>query len=299
MPVGGNNKGRLKTIRQVFRRPQMGFGLVVSVATVFLTPSGKNTKTQIKPFGYCFRQSNHSILSVVGIHCSVGFAHDNVGEKRASEILSLIRGESPRYGFLFSLATVFAVGQILESDGYLRWQRLLSDTSLQPATSYGLPSIICNASAYASAKLFCLSRPLKNHGIFASARLGLKKTQNYRYKSAYLAPAPLPERVPYLRFYRANKFDNSVSYISHPIPNHLIQLIFYLFQYKSRYLPTHRHYPQQRFHHNPWHIKPLHFWAIPSLHNARPICLETLAEYLGQRLGIQEGANRRSEQILK
>ena len=55
----------------------MGFGLVVSAATVFLTPSGKNTKTQIKPFGYRFRQSNHSISSVVGIHCSVGFAHDN------------------------------------------------------------------------------------------------------------------------------------------------------------------------------------------------------------------------------
>ena len=54
MPVGGNNKGRLKTIRQVFRRPRMGFGLVVSAATVFLTPSGKNTKTQIKPFGYYF-----------------------------------------------------------------------------------------------------------------------------------------------------------------------------------------------------------------------------------------------------
>ena len=43
----------------------------------------------------------------------------------------------------------------------------------------------------------------------------------------------------------------------------------------------------------------LYVWAIPSLHNARPICLETLAEYLGQRLEIQEGANRRSEQILK
>jgi len=32
----------------------MGFGLVVSVTTVFFTPSGKNTKTQIKPFGYYF-----------------------------------------------------------------------------------------------------------------------------------------------------------------------------------------------------------------------------------------------------
>ena len=30
------------------------------VATVFFTPSGKNTKTQIKPFGYRFRQSNHA-----------------------------------------------------------------------------------------------------------------------------------------------------------------------------------------------------------------------------------------------
>ena len=30
------------------------------VATVFFTPSGKNTKTQIKTFGYRFRQSNHA-----------------------------------------------------------------------------------------------------------------------------------------------------------------------------------------------------------------------------------------------
>ena len=31
-----------------------------TVATVFFTPSGKNTKTQIKTFGYRFRQSNHA-----------------------------------------------------------------------------------------------------------------------------------------------------------------------------------------------------------------------------------------------
>ena len=45
-----------------------------SVATVFFTPSGKNTKTQIKPFGYRFRwyrfrqnnhASGHSISSAV------------------------------------------------------------------------------------------------------------------------------------------------------------------------------------------------------------------------------------------
>ncbi|HFC6438800.1 cytochrome B [Neisseria meningitidis] len=44
------------------------------VATVFFTPSGKNTKTQIKPSGYRFRQyrfrqnnhaSGHSISSAV------------------------------------------------------------------------------------------------------------------------------------------------------------------------------------------------------------------------------------------
>ena len=32
----------------------------VGIATVFFTPSGKNTKTQIKPFGYRFRQNNHA-----------------------------------------------------------------------------------------------------------------------------------------------------------------------------------------------------------------------------------------------
>ncbi len=29
--------------------------VIASVATVFFTPLGKNTKTQIKPFGYHFR----------------------------------------------------------------------------------------------------------------------------------------------------------------------------------------------------------------------------------------------------
>ena len=58
-----------KRRKRFFRRP-----LNPSVATVFFTPSGKNTKTQIKPFGYRFRwyrfrqnnhASGHSISSTV------------------------------------------------------------------------------------------------------------------------------------------------------------------------------------------------------------------------------------------
>ena len=38
--------------------PRYGLQKTEMVATVFFTPSGKNTKTQIKPFGYRFRSDS-------------------------------------------------------------------------------------------------------------------------------------------------------------------------------------------------------------------------------------------------